>query len=333
MNGIYLCQDPVAVAAMWKDPSLSSPIFIYTVGLRYLFGMKEKAIETYTADNSGPYRKPHPKSKVPSENRVDFLTHDSLLRGLTGPAMVPTFRRFQKIFNRNLNLQVIGEEWVEMEDFYFFFREKAGKAVLESLFGPSMLRINPGFVDDLWAFDEEIKNLTKRLPRFWIPNAYRVRDRLIAQIQNWYQYACKVFRHDAIYEDCDGDSFWGSSMSRERQELVLSINTRLWNTQEGKRPVTSFWAERFIVDASDPQSGPVRPDIRDECMTKAKAGEEGKFSLQGLSGAWIPYGGEYEVEVVLGEVEPADDNRRVWGVPRAPASEAHRSLDMRAACY
>ncbi|KAF2710377.1 cytochrome P450 [Pleomassaria siparia CBS 279.74] len=224
VNGIYLFQDPEAVAAMWKHPSLSSPIFVYTVGLRYLFGMPEKAIESYTIDDSGPYRKPHPNSNVAPHNRVDFLTHDSLLRGLTGSAMGPTFKRYQSIVQRNLDTEGVGEEWKEMPDLFLFFRNHIGKAQLESLFGPSLLRINPGFVDDLWAYDEEVKHLAKRFPRFLIPNAYRVRDRLLAQIKNWYQYARVQFGEDAMDENGEWDPFWGSSMNRQRQAMLLNID-------------------------------------------------------------------------------------------------------------
>lgn len=42
LAAIYLLQEPEAVAAMWKNTLLSSPLFIYTAGLPYLFGMKDK---------------------------------------------------------------------------------------------------------------------------------------------------------------------------------------------------------------------------------------------------------------------------------------------------
>ncbi|KAH8706987.1 cytochrome P450 [Phaeosphaeriaceae sp. PMI808] len=420
VNCIYLFQDPVAVAAIWKDSNLSSPVFAYSIGLRYLFGMQEKAIKTYTADDSGPYRKPHPNSRVAPGSRIDFLTHDSLLRGLTGAAMTPTFQRVQKIFDRNLAEENIGQEWIEMPDLLTFFRKTLGRAVLEAHFGPSLLRINPGFIDDMWLFDEAVPGLAKRLPRFVIPDAYRVRDRLLMQIHNWYQYARQNFREDSVYADRDGDPFWGSAMSRERQKLLLSIdgqddasvastdlglmwtavtnivpttmmtvlhifkdadlksfvkssigdtlssnnadpsipmsidmeklmqkdllqsvyaetlrlyvqayvtrcsphqdiavgdkwwlprngvsmvssyvshmNVDFWNTQGGKHPLTSFWAERFLLDPCDPQSGPIKRDLREVNEPKANiiaAVGAGGFSMKGLSGAWIPYGGGY----------------------------------------
>lgn len=210
---------------MWKNPNLSSPVYVYTVGLRYIFGMHEKAIEAYTADDSGPYRKPHPFSNVEPRNRIDFLTHDSLLRGLSGPSMLPTFERFQNILKRNLDAEAIGQEWIELPDLFIFFRNMVGKAVLESLFGPSLLAINPSFTDDLAEFDGSVVHLAKRMPRFLIPKAYRVRGRLLAQIQNWYQFARQHYRDDGVdAENIQWDPFWGSVMNRERQKMLLSID-------------------------------------------------------------------------------------------------------------
>ncbi|KAF1839163.1 cytochrome P450 [Decorospora gaudefroyi] len=417
VNGIFLVQEPAAVADMWKNQCLSSPIYVYTIGLRYMFGMSEKALETYTADDSGPARNPHPSSNVAPHNRVDFLTHDLLLRGLTGAPMLPTFRRFQTIVKRNLGAQEIGDEWVEMPDLFRFFTKNIGTAVLEALFGPSLLEINPGFADDMWTFDQEVQNLAKRLPRFMIPRAYQVRNRMLAQIQNWYRYAREHFRDDEDGAAGDWDPFWGSVMNRDRQKSLLGIdgqddaamasadlglmwtsitnsvpstmmtalhifkdadllsrirasledtvsrdasgvelamdkllskdllqsvyaevlrlyvqtyitrcaphedvaigswwlprnevgmvsshvshmNTEFWNEQNGKHPVTSFWAERFLLDPSDAQSGPMKRtagDMTNEAEDKAAKGatDGGQFSSKGLSGAWIPYGGGF----------------------------------------
>ncbi|EUC41354.1 hypothetical protein COCMIDRAFT_106390 [Bipolaris oryzae ATCC 44560] len=414
INGIYLVSEPNAIADMWKNPNLSSPIYVYTVGLRYIFGMHEKGIEAYTADDSGPYRKPHPFSNVEPQDRIDFLTHDSLLRGLTSHSMLRTFERFQTILKRNLDAEDIGDEWIEHSDLFAFFRNTVGKAVLESLFGPSLLAINPNFTRDLWEFDEQVVNLAKRLPRFLVPSAYRVRERLLAQIQNWYNYARQHFRDNNTDQDTQWDPYWGSIMNRERQSMLLSIsgqddaavastdlgliwtsvtnvvpstmltayhifsdpqllsrirtsisdsishdpetgfdasmdkllqkdlfqsvyaetlrlyvqsyitrcsahecvtvgdwtlprnevsmvssyvahmNTSLWNERGGAHPVTSFWADRFILDPADPASGPLDPsspeasDIRSKLATK-----DPHFSAKGLAGAWIPYGGGF----------------------------------------
>lgn len=76
-------------------------------------------------------------------------------------------------------------------------------------------------------------------------------------------------------------------------------NKDVWNTGDGAHPVTSFWAERFLVDPDDALSGPVRPGA--EIATyKPRVNQERTdldkvqpyFTTEGLEGSWIPYGGQ-----------------------------------------
>ncbi|KAE8167494.1 cytochrome P450 [Aspergillus tamarii] len=358
LAGIYLFQEPDAVAALWKHPLLSSPIYIYTVGLRYLFGMKDDQIETYAADDSGPYRKPHPNSNVLPHNRVDYLTHDSLLRGLSGAGLTPTFQRCQDIITSQISSLSIEDEWIKMPDLLQFFRDHVGRAVLQSLFGPLLLSVNPAFMECLWKFDAATPYLAKRLPRWLVPSAYSIRESLLDQIQNWYRHARVHFHESLIAEDGDGDPCWGSRMIRERQQFLLAVDRQddaslastdlgliwtsitnvvptammandllqavyaetlrlyvqayvtrcsahepvsyvnhmheqLWNTKDGTYPVNAFWADRFLLHPADPCSGPRRTwrDQVDPYHHANGAGGQPSFSMKGLEGMWIPYGG------------------------------------------
>ncbi|KAI0547068.1 cytochrome P450 [Xylaria curta] len=69
-----------------------------------------------------------------------------------------------------------------------------------------------------------------------------------------------------------------------------------WNTQNGRYPLDSFWAERFIVDPQDPSSGPLHPRLRsqkqDENKMISHSGNSSKhFTTEGIGDSWIPYGG------------------------------------------
>lgn len=77
---------------------------------------------------------------------------------------------------------------------------------------------------------------------------------------------------------------------------ILHKDKSFWNTKDGVHPVESFWAERFITDPKDPDSGPVRADVHDpilrhERLEKIKDGKS-SFSLKGLEASWMPYGGK-----------------------------------------
>ncbi|PWY88391.1 hypothetical protein BO70DRAFT_377889 [Aspergillus heteromorphus CBS 117.55] len=81
-----------------------------------------------------------------------------------------------------------------------------------------------------------------------------------------------------------------------KQDKVLSISTltesldpEIWSTgpTEPPHPLNTFWVERFLVNPADAESGPAR-SRKDR---KRTAGSEPYFSLDGLAGSWIPYGG------------------------------------------
>ncbi|KAG8425926.1 hypothetical protein J3459_008620 [Metarhizium acridum] len=75
---------------------------------------------------------------------------------------------------------------------------------------------------------------------------------------------------------------------------VAHHNKDVWNTKGGLYPVDSFWADRFIVDPADPSSGPLRQGNRyqhDLSHDDDSHGSRPRFSLEGLEGSWIPFGG------------------------------------------
>lgn len=77
------------------------------------------------------------------------------------------------------------------------------------------------------------------------------------------------------------------------QDKMLVINSHAahmdkqnWNTGNGDtHPVEEFWADRFLTFPPDA----VEPEARSDDAGTKRAGP--KFSLTGLSGAWIPFGG------------------------------------------
>lgn len=86
---------------------------------------------------------------------------------------------------------------------------------------------------------------------------------------------------------------------------VMMVNTypahmdaEVWNTKNGAYPLDTFWAERFLVYPNDPTSGPLRKDLHDLPAAPSQRKddeniEEPHFSLDGLNGSFIPFGGEF----------------------------------------
>ncbi len=78
------------------------------------------------------------------------------------------------------------------------------------------------------------------------------------------------------------------------------MNPDIWNAggPDNPHPLDTFWADRFLIYPNDPMSGPLRKDVvpvkehHSESITEEKPLEtEPSFSMEGVAGGWIPYGG------------------------------------------
>lgn len=78
-----------------------------------------------------------------------------------------------------------------------------------------------------------------------------------------------------------------------------AMNPEIWSvgTPGDSHPLDQFWADRFLVYPNDPGSGPSRKDVpmirkvqrKSDTESKQETGPE--FSMDGVAGGWIPYGG------------------------------------------
>jgi hypothetical protein len=220
---IYAFQDRQTIAKIWKQSTLSSPISMFVYVLKYFFGLSESVVSVYRADDSGPFPKPYVGSNVPAKDRIDHITHHGFLRALGGPGLPPTTRRYMNALKRRMEEKAFSSEWTEMADFSHFFQEVAGASLIECVYGQTMLRINPNFMQDLWGFDTSVPWLARGVPSFIKPSAHKPRQNCVDQLKRWYAYAREHFDESHIDLDGDGDPYWGSALMRYRQEKLLAV--------------------------------------------------------------------------------------------------------------
>lgn len=83
---------------------------------------------------------------------------------------------------------------------------------------------------------------------------------------------------------------------------VSAMDSSIWNTgsakpgYEGPHTLNHFWAERFLVLPEDTSSGPLRfrhsrPKSTHRESTSHLHKKNAHFSMDGLGGAWLPFGG------------------------------------------
>ncbi|EOD52225.1 putative abc transporter cdr4 protein [Neofusicoccum parvum UCRNP2] len=221
------------IEELWDQSRLSSSTAIFSFVLRNMFGMAKAPARRYMLDNSGSGVRAHPKSNVLPHNRIDYRTHLCLQQFLLGSGLVPLFDRFHRLFSARLERLDVGlDSWVEMPDFVDFMAMEITPATVTAMCGPVLLQLSPDFPRLFWEYNDWIPSFSKGLPRFLIPRAYAVRDKLLGTIKAWHQYATEQTSKldtkpdgEAIGEaNGEADAFWGSKFFRERQQTLLAVD-------------------------------------------------------------------------------------------------------------
>ncbi|KAL9128017.1 MAG: hypothetical protein Q9217_003211 [Psora testacea] len=221
---IFLVQGQRNILSLFKQSTLSTATFVHMFCLKNMFGMRPGPLSIYAADDSGDRPEPYAGSAVKANNRVNFLTHESLARYLTGPSMSRLFSRFERNLSNRLACLQIGDEWTEIPDFLDFVQMELSAAVLEAMAGPELITQNPSFVRDLFAYDAALASLSKGVPRILNPGAHAIRDRMLSTIKRWHVYAREHFSEDMIGPEGDFDPCWGSGLMRSRQRFLGRVD-------------------------------------------------------------------------------------------------------------
>ena len=221
---IFLIQGQENIVSLFKQTTASTATYVHMFFLKNLFGMNLIPLSAYKADDSGHRSEPYPNSMIEPHNRINFLTHDSLVRFLSGPSLILLFERFNRSLSDRLAAVEIGADWIQIPDFLEFIQMELSTAVLEATTGPQLVARNPTFVSDLFKYDSVIPTLSKRLPRCMAPKAYTIRDKMLCMIKNWHAYAREHFDEQLVDPNGDYDPFWGSEHIRYRQKILLNVD-------------------------------------------------------------------------------------------------------------
>ena len=182
--------------------------------------MSQKAANAYYADTSGSQRRPIVGSFVEPHNRVTYLTHENLSKGLLGPGLNPTLARFERNLDEAIsNLKIShGHEWQSFPSFLMLFEDMLGTTILQAIFRQTLFDQNPNFVRIFWGFDKKVMSLAKRAPWFWIPGAYRLCETHV--------FAREQSNESGENSEEEFGPLWGSQMVKERQRMLSSVQNQ-----------------------------------------------------------------------------------------------------------
>lgn len=160
------------------------------LSVQKMFGMPEATLSLFISDDSGIGSVPIPtSSSIPPHQRIDYLTHLSLVKLFTGPGLKELGDRFtQNLTEQLLTKSSIGFEWKCVPDLLSIMQEELLQAALKSMCGNYLLSLNPNFIDDFWAFNDGVHMLAKGYPRLFFPAAYKAREKCLESIKIWHRF-------------------------------------------------------------------------------------------------------------------------------------------------
>lgn len=209
--------------SIWKQSQKLTTKGYRVLFANNMFGFPKSASSFYLADNSGLGSFPHPDSNVPPDHRIDYLTHSSVARFLTGTGLRPLSQRFMRNLAEQLSNNHIGHDWESLSDLYSIFRTDVLRAALKAAFGSYILSLTPEFCQDFWRYDEGLPLLAKGVPRWLTPAPYKARDKCLENIKKWHYFAKGVSPNAKAVNVDDWDPYFGAGVMRYRQELYSKM--------------------------------------------------------------------------------------------------------------
>ncbi|KAI1821136.1 cytochrome P450 [Xylaria intraflava] len=324
---IYIIQGARDMRNYFNQRSLSL-FFLQPIIMRNVFSLPAATVKAYLSDNSGEGPEPLPGTNVLPHNRVEYLFRQSQRRFLTGPGQTSFFRRFDINAAKRFSNLDFSDEWTHVPDFTAIFKSDLTAAVMDALAGPGLMRRNPSFAEDLWAFNEGVGRLLLGLPRFLSWKSHQARRRVLDAVRDWQAWASKNFTPDSIDED-GNDPFWGCKFFRERQEMFAKVDgfgvdavasedlSFLWSSVTNAN-VSSFWATLEVF--RDPA---LLAEVREEVYECIQSSPESHLSLdvakllhQPLLQAIFAENLRLRVHGLLARRPPRDINVNNWTIPR-----------------
>ena len=123
-----------------------------------------------------------PGSDPNPNDRISFMTHNNLVKGLLQDRLEPAAAQFMSYFAKSLEDEqrmhemIFGDRWRDETDLSRFFQLYIISSLIKTLFGGTLLEDNPDFLHKLWEYDEKVNKLIQRFPFFWVRKTYKIRD-------------------------------------------------------------------------------------------------------------------------------------------------------------
>ncbi|KAI4227187.1 MAG: hypothetical protein LQ349_006761 [Xanthoria aureola] len=261
VTDIYVVAGQENIKAVWKEPNLHVRPY-KELAVITMAKMPKETLEFWKWDDSGHHAQPHPDSNVPPHLRIDYLTHSSVARLLTGPGLKPLADRFTKnLMIRLSKSEYLNQEWSDLPDLFAFMQQQLFPAAVEAMCGELLFSVNPKFVGDFWAFNKGLPYLAKGYPRWMVPSAYRARDTVLNGLKKWHLAIASELKCPPIAMDEWSPDFgvelvrfrhdaW-SKMPLMNEDAAATEDLGMIWAANGNSIPTSFWMIAEVVRDAD----------------------------------------------------------------------------------
>ncbi|OTA55082.1 cytochrome P450 [Hypoxylon sp. EC38] len=355
---IYMVTGAKNTAKLFSPPHIMDPNRFHTLLMDKHWGMSKEEIEIFERDKTGRKKVPNAGSESTPESQRHWYNHHQIYAKYLSSAkyteiLADTFFRF---FSERLNDGHPLQTWTSVR-LYDFMKHAMAESAIKSMFGTVLLEVNPDLLECYWEFDEVAGILVWGLPRFLIPRAYKIRERLHNMTKKQTEIAYEEFKWDGPEADSDWDPYWGSRFAREiarwLKEAGFSVRTAsghtmatLFGLNGNTLPIATWILMELIQDP--PLFRRVRQEVEQAFTIDKQTGQhqlenaEKLLSMPLIQSVYTEalrmhisfnatrevlediYIGGYRIpkgSLVQSPTQIAHYNETVWGVDGHPASE------------
>ncbi|OTA83400.1 hypothetical protein M434DRAFT_83944 [Hypoxylon sp. CO27-5] len=366
LKDIYMITGAKNISKLFSPPHIMDPNMFHTLLMDKHWGMSKEEMKKFENDKTGRTKVPIPGTESTPESERHWYNHHQIYAKYLSSAkyteiLADTFFRF---FSERLNDGHPLQTWTSVK-LYDFMKKAMAESAIKSMFGTVLLEVNPDLLECYWEFDEVAGVLVWGLPRFLIPRAYKIRERLHNMTKKQTALAYEKFNWDGPEAESDWDPYWGSRFAREiarwLREAGFSVRSASGHTMatlfglNGNTLPIATWALMELIQ-DPPLFQRVRQEVEQAFVIDEQTGEhrlanaEKLLSMPLIQSVYTEvlrmhisfnatrevlediYIGGYRISkgsLVQSPTQIAHYNEAVWGTDGHPASEfwAERHLN------
>lgn len=215
LRNSYVVTGMKNVQTLFGSPDVLDGNFLQLTLMDRHWGMSKGEIRKFANDKSGRLQAPAPGTEDTPEDQRYWLGHSRLYSNyLTNRKYSDGLAdSFYRLFSERLDRQS-STEWTTIRLIELIRTEMAESAVI-SLFGSRIIDLNPGFIENYWAFDEVAGTIVFGPPRWLRRRPFEIRERFRRMNKRYIDSAWEKFDWNGPDVDSMWDPHFGSRLARE----------------------------------------------------------------------------------------------------------------------